>query len=65
MTIVDSIVLCTEESVKWVDLTLCSEHPYTHIHTHKDPMFCDPIYTETFQTGRSPERKRSPVVTRA
>ena len=24
VTIVDSIVLCTEESVKWVDLTLCS-----------------------------------------
>lgn len=34
VAIVNSTVLRTEKWVKWVDLTLCSEHPYAHTHTH-------------------------------
>lgn len=66
VAIVNSTVLRTEKWVKWVDLTLCSEHPYTHTHTHtKTPFSVIPFTQKRSRTCRSPERKRNPVVPRA
>ena len=65
VTVVNSTGLCAEKCGKWADLH-CVLNTHTHIHTHtKTPYSVIPFTQKRSRTGRSPERKRRPVVTRA